>query len=111
MSDLSTIDPGVNRGKGRDKATVLVEVVTGVMTALAPAGHVHPIIGRRVLLPHATFAAINRVSGRCATYTYTGTQGVTASGEVYVDALDRRGNARSIPVDAITSVRPMRRTS
>lgn len=73
--------------------------------------HTHPIVRGRVLVPGALFTARNRISGRTTTFRYSGTMSTTSSGDRFVAAIDARGNARSVPVAAIISVRPTRRVT
>jgi hypothetical protein len=66
---------------------------------------VHPIVNGTVLLPGMTFTARHRITGRFDRYRYRGTVGTSRStGRLWVNAVDRRGLCRSIPVDSITIV-------
>lgn len=73
-----------------------------------PIPHTHPVVNGRVLLPGGVFVARNRISGECHTYVYLGEMGLSCGGEEYVRAADVKGNSRSIAVETIVTVRPMR---
>jgi hypothetical protein len=64
---------------------------------------VFPRIGNECLVPDQLFVA-RWPRGRHGRYRYTGTTGTDRAHGNYVNAKDMRGNARSIPLAAITKV-------
>ncbi len=66
------------------------------------------IPGGYTLVPGQRFSARNRITGRISRFTYRGSIGENSRGDVWLHAVDRRGNCRSIAVDAVESVHPHR---
>ncbi len=66
------------------------------------------IPGGYTLVPGQRFSARNRITGHIHHYRYRGSIGENARGEMWLNCVDRRGNCRSIAVDAVESVHPHR---
>jgi hypothetical protein len=71
---------------------------------------VFPRVGNELLVPDQLFVA-RWPKGRHGRYRYTGTTGTSTVTGNYVNCTDMRGNARSIPVAAITRVIRMKKAA